>query len=99
MAWFTAANNEPAVRVVTSTDGGATFGEPVTVASGRIAGYASVFGVVDLQGDAVQRGAFQQSIDRYREKGIKAGVLSLNVLRPFPAELIRDALKNVKALS
>jgi pyruvate ferredoxin oxidoreductase alpha subunit len=36
--------------------------------------------------------------DRLREEGKKVGVLSLNVLRPFPTELIRDALRNVKAV-
>jgi pyruvate ferredoxin oxidoreductase alpha subunit len=37
-------------------------------------------------------------VDRYREKGIKVGVISPNIIRPFPAEEIRKALKNVKAL-
>jgi len=36
--------------------------------------------------------------DRMREDGKKVGVLSLNVLRPFPTELIRDALRDVKAI-
>ncbi|MBT8039581.1 MAG: pyruvate synthase [Xanthomonadales bacterium] len=36
--------------------------------------------------------------DKLREEGKKVGVLSLNVLRPFPADLVREALKNVKTL-
>ena len=36
--------------------------------------------------------------DRLRGEGRKVGVLSLNVLRPFPAELIRQALANVQAV-
>jgi len=36
--------------------------------------------------------------DRMRDKGYKAGVLSLNVLRPFPADEIRAALKKVRAI-
>jgi pyruvate ferredoxin oxidoreductase alpha subunit len=36
--------------------------------------------------------------DRLRENGEKVGVLSLNVLRPFPTQLIRDTLRNVKAV-
>jgi len=36
--------------------------------------------------------------DALREQGIRAGVISPNVLRPFPAEEIRQALKHVKAL-
>jgi pyruvate ferredoxin oxidoreductase alpha subunit len=33
-----------------------------------------------------------------REKGIKAGVVGIRVLRPWPFEEIADALKNVKAI-
>jgi pyruvate ferredoxin oxidoreductase alpha subunit len=36
--------------------------------------------------------------DRLRGEGRKVGVLSLNVLRPFPADLIRAALAGVKAV-
>lgn len=37
-------------------------------------------------------------VDKLRAKGIKAGVISPNIIRPFPAKEIREALKNVKAL-
>ncbi|MEQ2525970.1 pyruvate synthase [Robertmurraya yapensis] len=37
-------------------------------------------------------------VDKLRAQGIKAGVISPNIIRPFPAEAIRKALKNVKAL-
>lgn len=37
-------------------------------------------------------------VDKFRKQGIKAGVVSPNVLRPFPAEEIRRELKDVKAL-
>lgn len=37
-------------------------------------------------------------VDRLREKGIKAGVISPNIIRPFPAQEIREAMKNVKSL-
>lgn len=36
--------------------------------------------------------------DSLREQGIKAGVISPNMIRPFPASEIRTALKNVHAL-
>ena len=36
--------------------------------------------------------------DQLRDEGHKVGVLSLNVLRPFPADLIRQALSGVKAI-
>jgi pyruvate ferredoxin oxidoreductase alpha subunit len=39
------------------------------------------------------------TVDKLREKGIKAGVLGIRVLRPFPLEEIRDVLKNVKAVA
>jgi hypothetical protein len=38
VAWFTAANDTPRVRLAFSTDGGATFGAPVTVDDGQPAG-------------------------------------------------------------
>lgn len=37
-------------------------------------------------------------VDRLREQGIKAGVISPNIIRPFPAKEIREALTGVKAL-
>ena len=37
-------------------------------------------------------------VDQLRAKGIKAGVISPNIIRPFPAKEIREALKNVKTL-
>lgn len=36
--------------------------------------------------------------DRLRARGLKVGVISPNVLRPFPAEEIREALRGIKAL-
>lgn len=36
--------------------------------------------------------------DKLREKGIKAGVVSPNMIRPFPVKEIQEALKNVKAV-
>ena len=36
--------------------------------------------------------------DRLQKEGKKVGVLSLNVLRPFPVDLIREALSDVKAI-
>ncbi len=36
--------------------------------------------------------------DRLRDDGRKVGVVSLNVLRPFPADELRDVLRNVRAI-
>lgn len=38
------------------------------------------------------------AVDALRAKGIKAGVIRPNIIRPFPAEALRKALKNVKAV-
>lgn len=40
----------------------------------------------------------KDAVDKLRAKGIKAGVVSPNIIRPFPAEEIRKVFKNVKAL-
>ena len=47
VAWFSAANNRPVVRVLLSADGGTTFAEPVEVSAGRISGYVGL----DFLGD------------------------------------------------
>ncbi len=44
-------------------------------------------------------GTSKDAIDNMRKKGIKAGLLKLRVFRPFPADEIKEALKNVKALA
>ncbi|WP_150275338.1 thiamine pyrophosphate-dependent enzyme [Paenibacillus tepidiphilus] len=40
----------------------------------------------------------KDTVDALRAKGIKAGLIRPNVIRPFPGEQLREALKNVKAL-
>ncbi|WP_102345673.1 thiamine pyrophosphate-dependent enzyme [Bacillus sp. Marseille-P3661] len=40
----------------------------------------------------------KDAVDKLRARGIKAGVISPNIIRPFPSDEIRKALKNVKAL-
>ena len=40
----------------------------------------------------------KDTADRLRQKGQRVGVVSLDVLRPFPAEEVRQALRGVKAL-
>ncbi|WP_026582231.1 thiamine pyrophosphate-dependent enzyme [Bacillus sp. J33] len=40
----------------------------------------------------------RDTVDSLRKQGIKAGVISPNIIRPFPSAEIRKALKNVKAL-
>ncbi|WP_281887425.1 thiamine pyrophosphate-dependent enzyme [Paenibacillus sp. YYML68] len=38
-------------------------------------------------------------VDQLREQGIKAGSIAPNMIRPFPAKQIAEALKNVKAVT
>ncbi len=44
-------------------------------------------------------GTAKDAVDALRAKGIKAGILKIRLFRPFPAEEIADALKNVKCLA
>jgi len=43
-------------------------------------------------------GTIKDEIDRYREKGVKIGLLKPRVFRPFPYEQVGAALKNAKAV-
>jgi pyruvate ferredoxin oxidoreductase alpha subunit len=40
----------------------------------------------------------KDTVDKLRAQGVKAGLIRPNVIRPFPSEQLRKALKNVKAL-
>ncbi|WP_050614569.1 thiamine pyrophosphate-dependent enzyme [Bacillus testis] len=40
----------------------------------------------------------KDAVDQLRKQGIKAGVISPGIIRPFPAHAIRQALKGVKVL-
>lgn len=40
----------------------------------------------------------KDTVDKLRREGIKAGIVRPNVIRPFPAEELRQALRSVKAL-
>jgi len=37
-------------------------------------------------------------VDKLRSEGVKVGVMSIHLYRPFPAEIISDALKAYKGL-
>jgi pyruvate ferredoxin oxidoreductase alpha subunit len=43
-------------------------------------------------------GTIKDEVDRYREKGVKVGLLKPRVFRPFPYEEVGAALKNAKAV-
>ncbi len=44
-------------------------------------------------------GTVKYTVDKLREKGIKAGLLKVRVFRPFPGDEIAAALKNAKAVA
>lgn len=44
-------------------------------------------------------GLVEQVVDEYRSKGIKAGLLRIRYMRPFPDREISEAVKNSKALA
>ncbi|MBO4390399.1 MAG: pyruvate ferredoxin oxidoreductase [Lachnospiraceae bacterium] len=43
-------------------------------------------------------GTAKDAVDEMREKGLKVGLLKIRVFRPFPADEIAKALKNVKVI-
>jgi len=43
-------------------------------------------------------GTIKDEVDRYREKGVKVGLLKPRVFRPFPYAEVGEALKNAKAV-
>ena len=51
IAWYTGAQDMPRVQVIFSGDGGATFGKPSTLSTGRAFGYASL--ALDDDGGAI----------------------------------------------
>ncbi|HRU38375.1 MAG TPA: transketolase C-terminal domain-containing protein, partial [Candidatus Goldiibacteriota bacterium] len=44
-------------------------------------------------------GTAKAAIEELRQEGIKAGLVKIRVFRPFPAEELAAALKNVKAIA
>ncbi len=44
-------------------------------------------------------GTAKDAVDALRDKGVKAGILKIRLFRPFPAEEIAEALKDVKYLA
>ncbi|TCK93114.1 pyruvate ferredoxin oxidoreductase alpha subunit [Natranaerovirga hydrolytica] len=44
-------------------------------------------------------GTTKHVVDQLRDKGVKAGMLKLRIFRPFPAEEIAEAIKDIKAVA
>ena len=71
--------------------------------SGREYGLFETYRLEDAERAVVMigsaAGTTKDAIDRLREKGEKVGLLKIRLYRPFPADAIAEALKNVKAVA
>ena len=71
--------------------------------SGRKYGLFEAYRLEDVERAVVMigsaAGTTKDAIDRLREKGEKVGLLKIRLYRPFPADAIAEALKNVKAVA
>ncbi len=71
--------------------------------SGREYGLFEAYRMEDAERAVVMigsaAGTTKDAIDRLREKGEKVGLLKIRLFRPFPAERIAEALKDVKAVA
>ena len=71
--------------------------------SGREYGLFEAYRLEDAERAVVMigsaAGTTKDAIDRLREKGEKVGLLKIRLYRPFPADAIAEALKNVKAVA
>ena len=71
--------------------------------SGREYGLFEAYRMEDAERAVVMigsaAGTTKDAIDRLREKGEKVGLLKIRLFRPFPAERMAEALKNVKAVA
>lgn len=71
--------------------------------SGRKYGFIEQYGMDDAEYAVViigsSAGTAKDAVDELRREGIKAGVVKVRVFRPFPAEEIAEALKNIKAVA
>lgn len=76
--------------------------EAYATLSGRHYGALDLYNMEDADVALFLLGSAAESakdvVDQLRAEGIKAGVISANILRPFPAEELRRAMSGVKAL-
>jgi len=70
--------------------------------SGRKYGFIEQYRMDDAEYAVViigsSAGTAKDAVDELRSEGVKAGLVKIRVYRPFPAEEIADALKNVKSV-
>lgn len=92
VAWFSAADDEPVVRVILSSDSGQSFGNPIEIASGRVAGYVSLTAINDdavvvswvAKGDAGANSVRLRQVSAQGTAGAVVEAGQTNQLRVFP---------------
>jgi len=70
--------------------------------TGREYGYLQKYRMEDAEialiGLASTMGTARSAVDSMREQGYRMGLIDLRLYRPFPAEQLRNALKQIKVL-
>ena len=92
VAWFSAANDKPVVRVIRSADSGVSFADPVEIASGAIQGYVGLAALEHdslavswvAQGDAGDNVLQVRSVSASGKPGPVLEVATIHQLRVFP---------------
>ena len=92
VAWFSAADDKPIVRVIFSSDSGKTFGDPIEIASGRVAGYVGLTAIDDAavvvswvaKGDAGANSVRLRQVSANGTAGTVVEAGQTNQLRVFP---------------
>lgn len=92
VAWFSAADDKPVVRVILSSDSGQSFGDPIEIASGRVAGYVGLTAIDDdavvvswvAKGDAGTNSVRLRRVSAHGTAGTVVDAGPTNQLRVFP---------------
>jgi hypothetical protein len=98
VAWFTAADNKPAVRIAFSNDSAMSFGTPVEIATGRLAGYVGLASIDDealavswvSRTDAGSNALNIRTVSFDGSVGQARQVATIGQLRVFPQLAYRD---------
>ncbi|MDH5617381.1 MAG: hypothetical protein OEZ11_01955, partial [Gammaproteobacteria bacterium] len=98
VAWFSAANDKPVVRVMRSVDSGVSFADPVEIASGAIKGYVGLAALAHdslavswvAKGESGDNVLQVRSISASGKPGPVIEVATIHQLRVFPQLAFAD---------
>lgn len=98
VAWFTAADDKPSVRIAVSNDSAVTFGAPLEIAAGRLAGYVGLAGIDDdalavswvSRTEASTNALHVRTVSLDGSMGLARQVATIGQLRVFPQLGYRD---------